>query len=238
MKSATSVLDSLAPPPSSPSPNDLGTVREEEEPEEGDEEDSHHRSASRTLAGHPGASDSQQHGRKISEATTNGSSSSAGSGSPSSTYEGDRFSSSTSRSSVSSFPGDDEAGDSRYKRHDGDDITPVATPVLESASQATPRGGSGDNSGGADAEDLWGLSGFENDSAREAREKLERDRIDVAHASSPPRVLETAAASPSLGSSAGSRASHGRRRSTAFELGGAWGSMVGKKWTEVTNSEV
>lgn len=216
VKSASSVLETLAVPP--PASNDLDTVREEEEPEEG--EATH--GPSRTSAGHPSA-----HGRKISEATlANETSSSVGSGSPISSCEEGRFSTSTSRSSsVSSMHSDAPKEYSNGKS--SDDITPVATPVIETAQ--TPKGGNSS----AEAEDLWGLSGFEDDSARDEREKRERERIDVAH-TSPPRPA--AANRQSLASA--SKPVHGRRRSTAFELGGAWGSIVGKKWNEVANSEV
>lgn len=216
VKSASSVLETLAVPP--PASNDLDTVREEEEPEEEDGV-----STSRTSAGHPSAA---HHDRKGSAATLgNETSSSIGSGSPSSSCEEGRFSTSTSRSSSVSSMHSDAA---LQTGKPGEDITPVATPVLDTAQ--TPKGASSS----AEAEDLWGLSGFEDDGAREAREKRERERIDVAH-TSPPRPVAAVRSSPAQISKP---ASHGRRRSTAFELGGAWGSIVGKKWNEVANSEV
>ncbi len=222
VKSASSVLETLAVPP--PASNDLDTVREEEEPEEEEDAKDQH-VASRTSVGHPSA-----HGRKVSEATLgNETSSSIGSGSPSSSFEEGRFSSSTSRSSsVSSMHSDAASKDlASLNTKGGDDITPVATPTMETAQ--TPKGGNSS----AEADDLWGLSGFEDDGAREARESRERERMQLPEAS-PPRPAPSSR--QSLASA--SKAAHGRRRSTAFELGGAWGSIVGKKWNEVANSEV
>jgi hypothetical protein len=228
MKHASSVLETLAPPPSATSPNDLGTVREEEEPEESDEETSGPR--------HRHTADN----RRISTATEATLSSTTSSNSPSSSYdeneEDGRFSSTaTSRSSsISSMDSHDDSlhlskseesvgtlTDASKQHKQGDDITPVSTPLLP---DTTPRAGKSPNT---EVDDLWGLDGFEDSSARENREKLEQARIDEVHTSPPKNRTAVEVTKPN----------HGRRRSTAFELGGAWGSMMGKKWSEVANSE-
>lgn len=130
-----------------------------------------------------------------------------------------------------------------------DDVTPVATPVLPQSE--TPKAATGAcGKTRVDEEDaaFWGLDGFEDAPARETRERAERERMH-GDAASPPRAREiissvspkqyrnparTAGNAPPPATTA---PSHGRRRSTAFELGGAWGSLVGKKFSEMANSE-
>lgn len=242
MKSASTVLEGLAPPP--PSQNDLQTVTEEEEPEEGAEHTHRYftqqQEKQRSSAGHPSGSRSP-HNRKESTATNTTFASEVSS--PSSSCEDGRFSSSsTSRSSsVSSLHSDNQNG------HKEGDTTPIATPVLPYGNtDSTPRAGD-------DERDLWALSGdFEDDSAREKRENMERNRIDIAKGS--PRkemrspssqsssyfqdresVEEADFSSPKPVKPSVNGVKHGRRRSTAFELGGAWGAMVGKKWNEMAS---
>jgi hypothetical protein len=218
MKSATTVLDSLAPPPSS---QDLGTVAEEDEEEEEEEEQRDGHGHRRTTASHPNsvARSRSPHDRNGSTATVLSEMSS-----PSSSCEDGQFSSAASRSSsVSSLHSENGKHDSNDR-----DITPVATPVLP---HDTPRANGSTNSNTEEG-DLWALNGgeFEDSHDRERREDMERDRL-----SSPPQGGTEA--SPRSAAAAAPRrpANHGRRRSTAFELGGAWGAMVGKKWSEVTS---
>jgi hypothetical protein len=233
MKSASTVLEGLAPLPPQ---NDLHTVTEEEEPEE-DEERYQRRSQreqERSSAGHP-SSGRAPHNRKESTAT-NGTFTSEFS-SPSSSCEDGQFSSgSASRSSsVSSLHSDGN------NNKEGD-TTPIATPVLPYGNSAsTPRAGD-------EERDLWALSGgdFEDEPAREKRENMERNRIDNAKGSPREEAVSPPSRSASLSEDtvdsglypkSGSRAAanHGRRRSSAFELGGAWGAMVGKKWNEMAS---
>lgn len=228
MKSASNVLEGLAPPP----PTDLGTVAEEEEPEDGEEEYENHRATGRerSSAGHP--SRSSPHNRKESTATNNTSTSEMSS--PSSSCEDGQFSSGVaSRSSSVSSLHSDNGGTG--KDDERGDTTPIATPVLPeyreqgNGTNGTPRATATIN--GDEEKDLWALSGdFEDDSAREKRENMERSRIDVATGS--PVRETTSSSKPSRPSAT---ANHGRRRSTAFELGGAWGAMVGKKWNEMAS---
>lgn len=236
MKSASTVLEGLAPPPPSSSQNDLQTVTEEEEPEDGEEDDTQRYSAAhqqqqrqRSSVGHPNR-DQSPHNRKESTATNTTFASELSS--PSSSCEDGRFSSSTTSrsSSVSSLHSDNQ-------QHKEGDATPIATPVLPygNNSSQTPKAGD-------EERDLWASSGgdFEDDSARERRENMERNRIDIAKGSprkemrspSSQTIEETGFTSPKpVRPSA-----HGRRRSTAFELGGAWGAIVGKKWNEMAST--
>lgn len=228
MKSASTVLEGLAPPP----PNDLHTVTEEEEPEDEEEEASTRPVRQRGSAGHPSARRSP-HDRKESTATNATSEMS----SPSSSCEDGQFSSgmASRSSSVSSLHSDNH----RSNNKEGD-TTPIATPVLPQGNDHysdTPRAGD-------EERDLWALSGdFENEPAREKRENMERNRIDNAKGSPRKEMLSPSSQHSSLNSSseeglspkAVRPANHGRRRSTAFELGGAWGAMVGKKWNEMAS---
>lgn len=230
MKSASTVLEGLAPPPPGSS-NDLHTVAEEEEEEEEEDEDEHTMTRNRSQAGHPSAIGSRSpHNRKESTATNTTISTTSEVSSPSSSCEDGQFSSGVASrsSSVSSLHSDGRRKDDDEGRGD---TTPIATPVLpyngEHGHNGTPRA----NGGGRDEmdeRDLWG-SEFEDDSAREKRETMERNRIDIAKGS--PRKESSSTFSPKPVRPA----NHGRRRSTAFELGGAWGAMVGKKWNEMTS---
>lgn len=228
-RSATSMLETIAPPASGSS--DLGTVREVDENDDGPLD-------AAASSRRPGAaSSSMKEGRRTSNVTV---STSAESGSPSSCNDEGRFSSNASRSSsVSSLDSsadrlsDDMAHprDAQRKtpshaiddtasarRSTKEDYTPLATPTL--LQHATPKGAVA-----ASDDDQWAFGDdFENSAAREHREALERKRIYVQDPHEPraPRM---------------SSPKHGRRRSTAFELGGTWGTMVGRKWNEVANSE-
>lgn len=214
MKSASTVLETLAPLPVI-NTGELGTVREE------DEEDQDDGASLNSVR-------QKQHGRHASTATceTAGSNVSAGSASPASSscdeVDEGRFSSNASRSSsVSSL----NSKDGEVGQHQ---TTPVSTPAIP---QETPKASSS-------TDNIWDMSVFEDTIAREQRERLERSRIEEAHMSSPSRVRDLTASSPRANGTKGTPTSgHGRRRSTAFELGGAWGSIVGKKWNEVANSE-
>ena len=230
MKSASSVLENIAPPPVGIA-NDLGTVREEEEEEEEPlEEDSH--------------GSSKQAERRTSNATATTTSSS-----PSSSYdegEESRFSSSASTtSSISSldsretpYSSDESLGTVKSAkdlvRKPREDKTPLASPILpsSSASQATPTGLDAGSASGS----VWGQDGFEGPATRERREKLEKKRMESMQASSP--YLKQLSSYSVMGNgNAEARPAHGRRKSTAFELGGSWGSMMGKKWNDLANSE-
>lgn len=229
MKSASTVLEGLAPLP--PSQNDLHTVTEEEEPEENEEhyQRRNQREQDRTSAGHPSSDNRRPHNRKESTAT-NGTFTSEFS-SPSSSCEDGQFSSGESASRSSSVSSLHSNGNNKEG-----DTTPIATPVLPYGNTAnTPRAGD-------EERDLWALSGgdFEDEPAREKRENMERNRIDNAKGS-PRKEASSRSSEDAVDSGlypkSGSRptANHGRRRSTAFELGGAWGAMVGKKWNEMAS---
>lgn len=236
MKSASTIIETIAPVPTTSSTNDLDTVREEDEPEEDDTAQRHHSDCNNAAHGDTA-------GRRTSNATA---SSSVTSGSPSSAFDDDgRFSVAASRSSsVSSMTSvnshavnaDLQSSESEasldtvksaehWQQRPREDTTPVATPVLPAIE--TPRA---DASGASvHTDELWNFANdFEDLNAREQRERMESARIGVSHPS--PRVSSP----PAVGSPA---LKHGRRRSTAFELGGAFGSMIGKKYSELANSE-